>query len=45
MELHYFVVYGAPPASCTCDPGYFKYGAECLACDVNQYKDKQGDSQ
>ena len=44
MDLHYFVVYGAPPASCTCDPGHFKHDAECLACAANQYKERQGDS-
>ena len=32
MEMHYFVVYGAPLASCTCDPGHFKHPVAVGSC-------------
>jgi hypothetical protein len=43
MQLHYFVVYGAPPASCTCNAGYTAQSGGCSACAANSYKDAQGD--
>jgi hypothetical protein len=43
MVLHHFVVYGAPPASCTCNAGYTAQSGGCSACAANSYKDAQGD--
>lgn len=44
MVINHFVVYGAPPASCTCNAGYTAQSGACAACAANSYKDAQGDA-